>query len=106
MKKLIRLQPSEFVDNIRDGHEMTKLPYPFFVSEDGVIGSQDFWKGDPARVIGFQKDLAVQQIDLWWSDVVEDPQQAVGMYLVTSNAEGTWGTHSMAISDVSVVGGE
>lgn len=103
MPKTIRLQPSEFTDNIRDGHEMTKLPYPYFVAEDGTVGQQDFWDGDPVRVIGFQRDLAVQQIDLWWKDAVTDPQRVVGMYLVSESAEGVWGVHQMAISDVSVI---
>lgn len=105
----IKLQPAPFIDNIRDGHsmvEMTKLPYPFYVDEDGKVDQQDFWKGDPARVIGFQRDLAVQHIDLWWKDAAQDPQKTVGMYLVTSDAQGEWGTHQTAISDVSVIGGE
>lgn len=106
MDKIIKLQPAEFTDNIHNGHQMTKLPYPYFVGEDGEIGSQDLWRGDPKQVIGFQRDLAVQKIDLWWADAVDDPQQAVGMYLVTANEEGDWGTHQTAISDVSIIGGE
>lgn len=106
MKKLIKLQPSEVVDNIRDGHEMTQLPYPFYVAEDGSVDRQDFWRGNPARAIGFQRDLAKQQIDLWWKDAVKDPQQAVGMYLVTVNGEGDMGVHVSAISSVEVIGGE
>lgn len=102
--KTIKLQPSSFVDNMREGHEMTRLPYPFFVNEEGEVGQQDMWDGDPARVIGFQRDLAVQAIDLWWKDAVKDPQQAVGMYLVTSNAEGDWASHSTAIASAEIVG--
>lgn len=97
---LFKIQPSAFTDQIRDGHQMTKLPYPFFVNEDGSVGSQDFWKGDPFKVVGFQRDLAVHEIDLWWRDVVTDPQQAVGMYLVTEDVQGSWGTHQTAVESV------
>lgn len=97
---LFKIQPSAFTDQIRDGHQMAKLPYPFFVSENGSVGSQDFWQGDPCKVIGFQKDLAVHRIDLWWKDAVGDPQQAVGMYLVTADDKGGWGVHSTAIDSV------
>jgi hypothetical protein len=99
----IKLQPSPVVDNICDGHEMTKLPYPYFVELDGTVGQQDIWQGDPVRAIGFQRDLAVQQIDLWWRDAARDPQQAVGMYLVSESAEGVWGVHTVAITDISVI---
>lgn len=102
---VIRLQRSEFIDQIVDGHEMTKLPYPFFVEEDGTVQGQDFWKGDPQKVLGFQKDLAVQQIDLWWEDAVRNPKDAVGMYAVTMDAEGAIGVHIQAIDDVTVLNG-
>lgn len=79
---------------------MTKLPYPYFTAEDGMIGRQDFWKGDPLRVIGFAKDLYEQAVDLWWQDAVVNPQSAVGMYLITASADGTWSTHRTAIGSV------
>lgn len=101
--KLIKLQPSEFVDQIRDGHEMTKLPYPFYVHEDGSVDNQDLWQGDPARVIGFAADLAVQQVDLWWEDAVADPQRAVGMYIVSVSDKGSMGAHVNAVSSVDVI---
>lgn len=105
MKK-IKLQPSAFVDNICDGHEMTKLPYPFVVDEDGTVNFQDIWQGDPTKAIGFQRDLAVHTIDLWWKDAFVDPQQAVGMYLVSADEAGAWGVHPNAISEASILGGE
>lgn len=99
----IKLQPSPRVDHITDdGHEMTQLPYPFYVAEDGSVERQDFWRGDPAAVVGFQKDLAVQQIDLWWRDAVKDPQKAVGMYVVTTGPKGL-GVHMIAIAEVTVL---
>lgn len=101
----ITLQPSPRVDNIVDGIEMTQLPYPFHVDADtGDVGRQDFWRGDPARVVGFQKDLAVQRIDLWWRDAVKNPEQVVGMYVVTAGTSGL-GVHVLAIAEVRVTDG-
>lgn len=105
MSKIIRLRPSEIVDHITtDGQELTKLPYPFYVSEDGSVGNQEFWRGDPAAVIGFQRDLARHEIDVWWDTVVEDPQQAVGLYAVTRDNRGGMGVHTIAISSAEEVG--
>lgn len=100
---VIKLQPSSFTDQIVDGHELTKLPYPFYVEEDGSVQRQEFWKGDPYRVIGFQKDLARHEIDLLWQDATKDPQQVVGMYVVTADEKGDMGVHVSAISNVDVL---
>lgn len=104
---VIEIQPAPYIDHItNDGHECTKLPYPFFVNEDGTIGNQGFWRGEPFRVVGFQRDLAKHQIDVWWDEVAEDPTKAVGLYVVTSNrdlahtADATYGVHETAIIKV------
>lgn len=102
--RIFRIQPSEYIDNMWEGgHVGTKLPYPLYVDEKGMVGRQDVWAGDPYRVIGFQRDLAVQVIDLWWKEAAENPSLAVGMYMVTSDKKGTFGTHQTAIRDVDVV---
>jgi hypothetical protein len=98
-KMIFRVQPSEYVDQIVDGHEMTKMPYPFYVDESGEVQHQDLWQGDPSRVIGFQDDLARHEIDLWWSDAVKDPALMIGRYLVTVDSKGNMGVHQTAISD-------
>lgn len=102
-QKVIMIQPASYTDQIRDGHQMTKQPYPLFVEQDGAVRRQDFWKGDPLQVIGFAKDLAVQQIDLWWQDAAADPQRAVGMYLVTADSTGQFSTHPTAVDSVKVL---
>lgn len=104
MSKIFKIQPSEFIDNMWEGgHVGTKLPYPFFVDEKGMVENQDLWNGDPYRVIGFQKDLAVQEIDLRWNDATKDPSRAVGMYLVTANKKGDFVTHETAVRSIEVV---
>lgn len=102
--KLIRLQPAPHVDHITDdGHELTQLPYPFFVHEDGTIEGIYADTGSKA-VIGFQSDLAVQKVNMWWGEVVKDPQLAVGKYVVTAEKNGGMAVHEIAITSVEVLG--
>lgn len=101
--RIITLQPSAVTDHItEDGTELQKLPYPFHVDEDGNVERQDFWRGDPAAVLGFQDRVDVQQVDLWWREVVADPQRAVGKYMVTVDSDGDIATRTIAIESVHV----
>lgn len=100
--KVYTIQTAPFVDNMVAGHEMTKLPYPFFVNEDGTVQRQDFWAGKVARVAGFQRDLATMQVDVSWEQAKADVQTVVGLYLVTSDATGWYGVHETAIASVKV----
>lgn len=64
------------------------LPYPFYVLEDGTVCEQDFWRGEPARLIGFAADPATQTIDLYRHQWVSgDRQGVVGMYPVMRAAD-------------------
>jgi hypothetical protein len=104
MSKIYIVQPSEHVDRItKEGHELTKLPYPFFVDEKGMVGRQDVWKGDPYQVIGFAEDLAFQEVDLLWEEAIEDPSLAVGMYVVTSDRNGNFDTLDAAVSSMKLL---
>lgn len=103
-KKIITLQPAAGTDQItEDGTELQQLPYPFHVfAEDGSIDRQDFWMGDPLRVIGFAEKLDRRQIDLRWRDAARNPQRAVGMYVVTQDQSGGMAVHLSAIAKVEV----
>jgi hypothetical protein len=105
--KIIQIQPEAFLDDVRISAdkqlvEMKKLPYPFAVREDGEVDGQDFWRGDPAAVLGFQNDEEVQQINVWWSDVVADPELAVGKFPVMREENGNIYTYTVAIESVQV----
>lgn len=107
MNKILRVQPAAYVDQIIDGHELTKQPYPYFVEEDGSVQYQDFWQGTVKRVVGFQRDLSVRTIDLLWSAAVRsDLECLIGLYLVTEDADGQWSTHNTAVESVTVVDAE
>lgn len=97
------IQPAAFTDQLREGQQLTKLPYPYYVKEDGSVERQDYWQGRVTRVIGFAGDLAVERIDLPWRRAVADPQKAVGMYLVTADSSGDWSTHQTAVDRVDVI---
>jgi len=85
-----------------DGQERYQTPYPFHVNPDRTIMGQEFWHGDPAKVIGFAQRLDVQSVDLSWKDFLDAPQKAVNMYVVTANLRDEWSTHLGAVSQVTV----
>lgn len=57
-------------------------PYPFHIEPDGTVGRQDFWNGNPSRLVGFQHDTDVQQVDVDLDDFLANPESAVGCYPV------------------------
>lgn len=86
----IIIQNSNSPDGSYDVHQ--PRPYPFAVDKaTGEIARQEFWKGNPFRVEGFQDDFDVQQIDLSWEDAVENLDEVVGKYLVVLNTSGKEG---------------
>src|SRR5215216_1520706 len=96
-KSVITIQPASFVDQVVNGHECYKSPYPFTVDAEGYIQFQDFWQGTYERVIGLQRDVDVQTIDVWWENAFIDSDSLVGLYLVTEDSDGNWGTTPHAI---------
>jgi len=92
---LVTLQPRESAG---------VLPYPFHVEPDGAITRQDFWQGKAVAVIGFASSLLASSIELPWFkyDPSQAPDAPVGMYVVTVDSEGRWGTHGSPIETVRV----
>ena len=91
-----RLQPQELPDRT--------LPYPYFIDEQGGVGRQDFWQGDPARLLGFHNEPESGDIALMFGQFKADPQQAVGMYPVFADSEDNWTTQTNPIESVEVMG--
>lgn len=108
MARIVTIQPEAFVDNVwvnKAGEivEGKKLPYPFHVAEDGgLVEDQDFWQGDPYRVLGFQNDEDVQRVDLWWADAVKDPESIVGRFPVMVPKGGGVYTYTLKVESVQV----
>ncbi len=69
------------------------LPYPFLIDTDtGNVGRQDFWKGEPAALVGFQRELTEQRIDITVSSFAQNPDTVVGMFPVFTNDAGNFYT--------------
>lgn len=79
------------------------LPYPWHIdTETGDVGRQEFWKGDPARLMGFQATAEVQRVVLFMEDFFADPQKAVGMFPVFQRENGSMYNTIVPITDVTV----
>lgn len=111
---MIKIQFAPRTDNLlEDGQELTQRPYPFYIYDSGIITGIHADTGVAVRAMGFAEDLAVQHIDLWWDDWMEDVQRVaddlhrvVGLYLVTQDRQGMIGVHTTAIESVETVGAE
>ena len=73
------------------------LPYPYFIDENGMVGRQDFWKGNPSRLLGFSSKPVVGDMDIrcFLKEPLtpESMKAGVGNYPVFSNEDGEWVTH-------------
>lgn len=68
---------------------MLRQPYPFHIGEDGAVQRQDFWRGEPSHLIGFQRDRNVQHVDLTTAEWFQQGKDvAVGMWPVFTDAGG------------------
>lgn len=101
---IVSIQPSSFVDNLwiddetGEAHEGTKLPYPFHARRsDGRITRQDFWRGTPWRIVGFCNTPDPGRIDVWWAEVADNPDAAIGKYVVTQDRGGGMAVHQTAV---------
>lgn len=99
MTRVISIQQSMLPDFRR--------PYPYAIvgegDHSGYVLGQDFWKGEPYFLIGFQDRFDVRHIDLHMPEFLADPAKAVGKYAVFSDANtGGFYAEQVAISDVTV----
>jgi hypothetical protein len=83
MYKYLNMQEAPVVDSVtEDGHIGSRQPWPVIADADGTVYTPSSMLG-LRRVFGFQKDVHVQKIDLYWEEAFADPSKAVGMYMVT-----------------------
>ena len=76
-------------------------PHPVTVAlPSGDVQDQDFWRGDPFRLVGFQDDLAVQRVNLHLDGFADNPQNAVGKYPVYVDKDGGMGVYETAVAKV------
>lgn len=94
--KTITIQPRELED-------MT-LPYPFHIDEKGNVGRQDFWKGKPLKLIGFNgnPNPEVDKKTINVSMFLKSPKKAIGLYPIFENKNGDWNTYKDPIESVHI----
>lgn len=89
MHTYLHMQEAPITDNITaDGHVGSRLPWPVIADEDGIVAVPS--SRLMHRVVGFQRDLALQQVDVFWSEAYADPSKVVGMYMVSENHSGKY----------------
>ena len=90
----IKIQPRELSNY--------ELPYPYFIYANGNVGRQDFWKGHPFTLVGFNRKPIAGNIDLYFEDWWKVPPLCFGMYPVFLNKDGTMFTLKTEIQTVEV----
>ena len=82
--KIVKIHPEE-----KPG---LALPYPWMIDEDGIVLRQDFWKGKPYKLIGFQKEDELN-MDLTFKEFWKCPKKAVGLFPIFMHLGGIWTTY-------------
>lgn len=78
-----------------------ETPYPWQLASDGTVLNQHLWRGDPYRLVGFQRG-ATQRLVLHWEAFVKDPSSAVGLVPVMVSGRGGVAAWQPAVADVAV----
>ncbi|WP_248582563.1 hypothetical protein [Nocardioides sp. InS609-2] len=89
------------IANTADGsYDVRKpLPYPYHVEADGSIARQDYWRGQPARLAGFQRQADVQHVDVLAETWLADPDlDVVGMFPVFIDEDGSMWNSTTPVS--------
>lgn len=83
----VTLQPANLPSGEYDVNQ--PLPYPYHVEvATGMVQRQEFWKGDPFILIGFQDDADDQTIDLTWKSFSEGKGNPIGKFPVFITKDG------------------
>jgi len=94
IEKRIKIQPAERKD--------LTLPYPYFIYAKGLVGRQDFWKGEPLYLMGFAKDQKVHIGQLTFEQFWKNPKKCVGLFPIFENKKGKWHTYQDKIESIRV----
>lgn len=83
------IQPNQDGTPLGEYDVYKPVPYPYHIDAEGNVLRQDFWRGDPSRLIGFQEDRDVQQVDVLAGDWFKgEPEDVIGMYPVFVTSDG------------------
>lgn len=101
--RVITIQPSQG-PNLAPYDPRVSLPYPWHIDPQGQVTRQEFWDGEPAALIGFQRHASRRHVDLLARDWLasDDPDQAVGMWPVFIDASGGMWSDIRPVASVTV----
>jgi hypothetical protein len=77
-----------------------QLPYPYHIDSIGMVGRQEFWKGEPLKLVGFSDVPINGEIHLMFTDFWSDPEKAVGRFPVFMHKNGDWFTYTSPITNI------
>lgn len=101
MPTLITIQCASAVDAItEDGEPLYQKPYPYHVLVSGEVQQKGLWQDHVKRLIGFQKDWNIQQVDVHWTTAAGFIQlgaydRIVGLYPVFTGINPVTGEGTM-----------
>lgn len=77
------------------------LPYPYSIGSNNAVLRQDFWKGDPAALIGFSTDPndpvgTLTEADSWWAGPAD---AIIGQYASFERSDSSIYTDLRPIAD-------
>jgi len=78
-----------------------KVPYPHHLDEQGNVGRQDFWRGDPLKVIGFSRTKRVGTVSIYGFNP-EHTEELVGRYPVFMDSGNGFSTGQDKIARVTL----
>lgn len=97
------IQPAQTADPAAEYDPMLPLPYPWHIASNGDVERQDFWKGSPARLVGFQRDN-VHRVVLRAEDwMAGEPDAAVGLQPVFVDLDGSMWADARPVTEVTEV---
>lgn len=77
------------------------LPYPFYISENGFVDRQDFWRGEPFRLVGFVDAPDSHDVTIDMDDFAAHPTAAIGKHPVLAYRDGTFFTYTGPVETVA-----
>jgi len=78
-----------------------KAPYPHHLDEKGNVGRQDFWHGDPLRVIDFSRIKRAGTVTIYGFNP-KHTEELVGLYPVFVDSGNGFSTGRDKIARVTV----
>jgi hypothetical protein len=69
----------------------------------GKVQRQDFWHGNPYKLLGFSKKPKAGKMELSFEQFWAEPEKAIGMFPVFSDAKDNWTTQCVEVESVEKV---